>query len=96
MVNRPFKDIRPVGPIVDIGDSNTSDSADDNTSSGGGEDTVVFESIDDLPDSPMLKEYVIEQADAARLDVETVINSTPVEQYMKRLGVWEQAVEMNS
>ena len=75
MVNRPFKDIRPVGPIIDL-DEQPSENTEEE-----------FESLDDLPDSPMLREYVKRQAEYLNADVDEVINSKPVKDYMERLGV---------
>lgn len=69
-------------------------SGEDNNERREDED-VVFDSIDDLPESQMLREYVKQQADYLGLPVDKVINTQPVKDYMKRLGLWEQAVEEN-
>lgn len=98
MVNRPFKDKRPIGPLVDFTDSESvsnQSATKDNSSQSDSLDDVYFESISDLPDSPMLKEYVDREVEYTGLDTETIINSTPVKRYMQRLGVWRQAVDMN-
>lgn len=84
MVERPFKDRRPLGPFV------SSSSSRNSSQTNNGDPT--FESIDDLPDSPMLREYVNQQSEYLNKDIEEVINSKPVKDYMKRLGVWEQAI----
>lgn len=81
-MKRPLKNKRVFGPVIDL-----------NSSSGG--DVEVggeFKSIDDLPDSPMLKEYVERQIEYTGLDEKTVINSDPVKNYMERLGVWERSI----
>lgn len=84
MVERPFEDRRIVGPIF-----NTSNS-DNRTEPQDIE--PEFDSVDDLPDSPMLREYVAREAEYFDVEPEVIINSQPVKDYMKRLGVWEQAI----
>lgn len=86
MVDRPFKNVRPIGPLIYINSESQSAST---------VDGVEFESMSDLPDSPMLRQYVKKQIDYTGLDEKTVINSSPVREYMKRLGVWNMAVDMN-
>mgnify|MGYP006934458326 CR=1 FL=1 len=90
MVNRPFKDIRPLGPFVSNEAGTEAQSKEKHINA------PVFNSMSDLPDSPMLKQYVEQQVNYTGLDEKTVINSTPVKEYMKRLGVWDKAVEMNT
>lgn len=87
MVRRPLADKRIVGPLF------TSSSSSGSTESETKDPT--FESLDDLPDSPMLRQYVNRQAEYLDKDVEDIINSKPVKEYMRRLGVWEQAVKRN-
>lgn len=87
MVRRPLRNKRPIGPILDYSDSRSSDE----TQTGD----PTFDSLDDLPDSPMLRQYVERQAEYLNKDIEEVINSKPVKDYMKRLGVWEQAIREN-
>lgn len=91
MVKRPLKDKRPIGPLFSTSQSQRE------VESRNGDPT--FESIDDLPDSPMLREYIRKEAEYFNADseeIKKIINSKPVEEYMKRLGVWEQAVKENS
>lgn len=100
MVRRPLENKRPIGPFFgEQADSDTAhgssreplepdqiqDSSDPDFSS------VTFESLDDLPDSPMLIQYVERQANYLGKDISEIINSKPVKQYMVRLGVWEAA-----
>lgn len=85
MVKRPLKDRRPLGPFISRSSSDSEDFVDI--------EDPKFDSIEDLPDSPMLKEYVNRQAEYLGKDVEDIINSKPVKDYMKRLGVWDRAVD---
>lgn len=89
MVNRPFKNRRPIGPFLQRGTGIGKQTKDDTHNNGG---DPHFRSIEDLPDSPMLRQYVRNQADYLDEDIENIINSEPVKDYMRRLGVWEQAV----
>jgi len=96
MVRRPFKYRRPIGPFIlkdrdtDVVDHETRDQEVDTINAD-----PHFESLDDLPDSPMLMEYIEKQAKYFNRDPEEIINSPPVKDYMRRLGVWEQAVKKN-
>lgn len=60
------------------------------------DDEVHFDSMEDLPDSPMLKEYVQKLSNYFDKPPEKIINTQPVRDYMKRLGVWKQAKEQNT
>lgn len=86
MSRRPLEDIRPIGPFFKVEEGEELEQA---------SSQVKFESISDLPDSPMLEQYVqsIKQK-TGKSEVE-VINSQPVEDYMKRLGVWSQVEDGN-
>lgn len=75
-MKRPLKNRRIIGPVLDFEAEEVS------STDGGG-----YESKDDLPDSPMLHEYVDRMVEFTGKPEKAVINSEPVEQYMKRLGV---------
>lgn len=99
MVRRPFKDKRPVGPLFTNDDKDTRN-ANQVVTDDSGEPIVNdegrvarFESIDDLPDSPMLMSYVEEVKEWSGNSEFEVINSKAVEDYMKKLGVWRQAID---
>lgn len=96
MVRRPFEGVRPLGPLLGRGrDVSQGEVEEQDTQEQVVESTndVHFNSLSELPDSPMLKEYVRRQANYLDEDIEVIINSKPVKQYMKRLGVWEQAIQ---
>lgn len=95
MVRRPFKDRRPLGPFITESDGSDTNKPDENNINQGRQ-SPTFESIDDLPDSPMLREYIHKQSEYFGVEPEEIINSKPVEDYMRRLGVWEQALKENS
>jgi len=99
-MKRPLKDKRPFGPLVNLNQDNAELSQPSESPTiweeSSSESNTRFNSIDDLPDSPMLKQYVEREIEYTGLDEVTVINSTPVKKYMQRLGVWEKAVRMNS
>jgi len=92
-MKRPLKNKRLLGPVFDFSNGE---------GSGSGEDIIIddseieFTSMDDLPESPMLRQYVERQSEYLEADVVSIINSEPVKQYMRRLGVWEEAKRMNS
>lgn len=54
-----------------------------------------FESVEDLPESPMLRNYVSRLSNHLNKAEEEIINSEPVRDYMKKLGVWESAKQQN-
>lgn len=87
MSDRPLDDIRPFGPFISRGE-------DDEDSEVQVPEPVEsdhrFESMSDLPDSPMLKEYVNSLAAKTDKSKVEIINSEPVKLYMQRLGVWEE------
>jgi hypothetical protein len=83
-MNRPFEDIRPVGPFVS--DNNSADQ-EINTENYN----PTFESVSDLPESPMLEQYVNSIVAKTGKSEKEVINSKPVKVYMKRLGLWKIA-----
>lgn len=87
MVKRPLEDNRIIGPFITLESSTGEESSEQSTN-----DDISFESINELPDSPMLKTYVKEIQKKSGQPEKAVINSDPVEDYMKQLGVWKQAV----
>ena len=89
MSRRPFDGIRPFGPFIDLQDKDISQPL--NSKQKERTDSIpTFESVDDLPDSPMLRQYVQTIKKKTGNTEKEVINSKPVREYMKRLGVWSQ------
>lgn len=93
MVKRPFKDRERIFPIIrerkllDFESSIESEVSD--------ETVPHFDSVDDLPNSPMLKQYIENQAEYFDAPPDEIINTQPVIDYMRKLGVLEQAIEEN-
>jgi hypothetical protein len=86
MSNRPLDDIRPFGPFI----SRDNDEDIEQKAPEPVQSEHRFQSMSDLPNSPMLEEYVnslVQKTGKSELEV---INSKPVKLYMQRLGVWEQ------
>lgn len=81
MVKRPLGDRRPLGPFLSPSKAESEEVKTDNSSN------PTYNSLDELPDSPMLEEYVTQIMEKTGKSEEEVINSKPVERYMKRLGV---------
>lgn len=80
-MKRPLKSRRVFGPVIDLNSSKDDVSVDDGRR---------FESREDLPESPMLEEYVDRMIEFTGQPEDAVINSDPVINYMKRLGVYNK------
>ena len=86
MSNRPLDGIRPFGPFISRGDNEDSNEQVPEPV----QSEHRFQSMSDLPDSPMLEQYVNSLVEKTGKSEVEVINSEPVKLYMQRLGVWEQ------
>lgn len=90
MPDRPFRDRERRFPIFDrptlVGSSESEDDEDE---------IPHFDSVEDLPDSPMLERYIEQVSEYLDMPKDEVINTQPVRDYMRELGVWELAKRQN-
>lgn len=96
MVKRPLGKNRPFGPFIEVGAEDKGSSKNIGQSDKTETDGVLFDSVDDLPESEMLHDYVSMMIEKTGQPERAVINSKPVEKYMKKLGVWKYAVKQNN
>lgn len=97
MVRGPLRDRDGIFPILprDTVLEQENSSSDSNLSEFERDEIPHFDSRDDLPDSPMLNQYIDNVSRYLNKSEEEIINSQPTIDYMRQLGVLKLAIEQN-